>query len=476
MLPMKMKRAKATGARRRVAPAVVAALTSCALTVALAMTMTVTTAAAAELAVQPERQVTFAKDIAPILQRSCQRCHRPDSIAPMSLITYEEARPWARAIKQQTGLRQMPPWFIEREIGIQRFRDDPSLSDEEITTIAAWADSGAPRGNPADMPPAVDFPARGHWSIGEPDLIVSSPAVTMEAVTPDWWGAIGDAPTGLTEDRYVAALETLEVSDAPHSAIFHHAGFVVLTADGRFESGATHEVGRNPEIFDPEAGKPMTAGGSVSFNNVHAHANGRPTRAHLEVGFRFHPKEYTPRLVIRGVTIGSPELDVKGNTPDQMVEAFMTLPAAAKLMNFEAHMHAAGSRMCLDAVWGTVRETLTCAGFNPLWVKNYFYDTDSAPLLPKGTILHLTGWMDTTPNPTNPYLTDYRNWTGWGSRPVDNMFMNYLTVAFLTDEQLREEVETRRERVTLGEGELLGCLPCTLPDALPEAAAQAGVQ
>ena len=140
MLPMKMKRAKATGARRRVAPAVVAALTSCALTVALAMTMTVTTAAAAELAVQPERQVTFAKDIAPILQRSCQRCHRPDSIAPMSLITYEEARPWARAIKQQTGLRQMPPWFIEKEIGIQRFRDDPSLSDEEITTIAAWAD------------------------------------------------------------------------------------------------------------------------------------------------------------------------------------------------------------------------------------------------------------------------------------------------------------------------------------------------
>ena len=394
----------------------------------------------------------------------------------MSLITYEEARPWARAIKQETGLRQMPPWFIEKDIGIQKFRDDPSLSDEEIALIAAWADSGAPRGNPADMPPPLAFPNSGHWSIGEPDLIVSSPTVTMEAVTPDRWGAIGDVPTGLTEDRYMAALETLEVSDVPRSAIFHHAGFIMLTADGQYEAGSIHEVGRNAEIYDPEAGTPMTAGGSVSFNNVHVHANGRPTTARLDVGFTFHPKGYTPRLVVRGITMGSPELDVRGNTPDQMFDAFTTLPSAAKLMNFEPHMHAAASRMCLEAVWGTVRQTLTCAGFNPLWVKNYFYDADSAPLLPKGTILHLTGWMDTTPNPKNPYLTDYRNWTGWGSRPVDNMFMNYLTVAFLTDEQLREEVAKRREKVTLGEGELLGCLPCTLPDALPEAAAQAGIQ
>lgn len=463
MLPR--KRAKAKDARQRVTPAIVAALTSFALT-----------AAASELAAQPEHQVTFANDIAPILQRSCQRCHRPDTVAPMSLITYEETRPWARAIKQETGLRQMPPWFIEKEIGIQRFRDDPSLSDEEIATIAAWADSGAPRGDLADMPPPVDFPDSGHWNIGEPDLIVSSPAVTMEAVTPDWWGAIGDVPTGLTEDRYVAALETREVGNAPRSAIIHHGGFVVLTADGQYESGALHTPGRNPETYDPEAGKLMTAGGSVSFNNLHLHASGRLTTAHLEVGFKFHPKEYTPRLVLRGVTVGSPELDVKGNTPNQMAEAFTTLPAAAKLMNFEAHLHGSGSRMCLDAVWGTVRQTLTCAEFNPVWLKNYFYDTDSAPLLPKGTILHLTAWMDTTPNPKNPYLTDYRNWTGWGSRAVDNMFMNYLTVAFLTDEQLREEVAKRREKVALGEGELLGCLPCTLPVALPEAAAQAGVQ
>ena len=104
---------------------------------------------------------TFAKDVAPILQRSCQKCHRPDSLAPMSLISYEEVRPWARSIKQRTGLRNrmgvMPPWYIEKDIGIQRFKDDWSLSDAEIATLAEWADAGAPRGNLADMPTPPPF-------------------------------------------------------------------------------------------------------------------------------------------------------------------------------------------------------------------------------------------------------------------------------------------------------------------------------
>ena len=102
--------------------------------------------------------VTFSSDIAPILQRSCQECHRAGSIAPMSLLTYEEVRPWARAIKNRTGLRTkpgaMPPWYVEKNIGIQRYKNDPSLNDEEIEKIATWVDNGAPQGNPADLPPS----------------------------------------------------------------------------------------------------------------------------------------------------------------------------------------------------------------------------------------------------------------------------------------------------------------------------------
>src|SRR5215471_12960448 len=113
--------------------------------------------------------VTFSKDVAPILERSCQNCQRPASIAPMSLLTYKEARPWARSIKEKVVRRQMPPWHIDRNVGITKFKDDPSLTDKEIAMIAAWVDQGAPEGNPTDLPPARGFSDSDKWHIGQPD-------------------------------------------------------------------------------------------------------------------------------------------------------------------------------------------------------------------------------------------------------------------------------------------------------------------
>ena len=132
-------------------------------------------------------------------------------MAPMSLLTYEEVRPWASAIKRRTSSREMPPWFIERNVGIQKFKDDLSLTDAEIAKIARWVDGGAPRGNPADAPPPRQFPADADWSFGKPDLVVSSPVRTIKAVEADFQGDIGVTPTGLTEDRYVKAVEVREV-------------------------------------------------------------------------------------------------------------------------------------------------------------------------------------------------------------------------------------------------------------------------
>ena len=109
------------------------------------------------------QDVSFHKDVEPILQRSCQLCHRPNAIAPMSLVSFEDTRPWARSIKRYVEAREMPPWYIDRRIGIQEFKDDPSLTDEEIATIAAWVDAGAPRGNPADAPPPVKFLGPEDW-------------------------------------------------------------------------------------------------------------------------------------------------------------------------------------------------------------------------------------------------------------------------------------------------------------------------
>src|SRR6059058_659261 len=233
-----------------------------------------------------EPSVTFSKDIAPILQRSCQNCHRPDGVAPMALINYEDARPWARAIKQRTGIGPhagvMPPWYVEKNIGIQQFKDDPSLSDDEIAKIARWVDGGAPRGNPADMPPPRVWDDPRAWHIGTPDLIIKTKELLVKGDAPDWWGEIPSVPTGLTEDRYVAALEIKEVNDIPKDGsgrstvggryVFHHMIWSTRVGDNAEqnldpvdESGTSwpvHEVGRNADIFDPQAGRLLKAGSS----------------------------------------------------------------------------------------------------------------------------------------------------------------------------------------------------------------------
>src|SRR5947209_648141 len=161
-------------------------------------------APAAQAQSVPAAGATFAKDVAPILQRSCQRCHNDNGVAPMSLITYEQARPYARAIKQRTTARTMPPWFIEKNFGVQKFKEDISLTDAEIVTLGRWADAGAPMGNPADMPPPIKIAGPDEWVIGKPDLIVSSKAIKVNAVGPDFFGVNGMDPTpiGLRVDRY----------------------------------------------------------------------------------------------------------------------------------------------------------------------------------------------------------------------------------------------------------------------------------
>ena len=192
-------------------------------------------------------QVTYTKDIAPILQRSCEKCHRDGQIAPMALTTYAEVRPYARAIKNRTALRDrqgvMPPWHIEKNIGIQGFKNDPSLSDAEIQLIADWADNGAPRGNQADLPPPLQWVAADQWGIGEPDLIVKSTPFTMAAQAPDWWGSFDSVDMGLTEDRYVAAYELREVNDARSQASKVKTGAATTAGLGVVHHGTVTALG-----------------------------------------------------------------------------------------------------------------------------------------------------------------------------------------------------------------------------------------
>ena len=442
----------------------------------LAVMVAAVTFVAPAAAEAPEADVTYTKDIAPILQRSCQQCHRPESVAPMSLLTYEQARPWARAMKYRTDRvgkpDVMPPWYIEKDIGIQEYKGDFSLSREEIDKIATWADNGAPRGNPADLPPAIEYTDTSSWQIGAPDLVLTSPEVEIAATAPDWWGPMGEVETGLTEDRYVSAIEMREVNTSEGVPerdtigglyVIHHALMTPVGPDGVPVASAgfwpVHEVGRNPDIFHPDSGKLLKAGSKVLFPSSHIHANGRHTRAHLEIGFKFHPKGYEPERTVQIIGPATLDLDIKPMEADQKFQAFSTLMEHTKMTVFEPHMHAAGVRMCLDAIFENTIETLSCSGYNHSWVRVYTYEDHVAPLLPKGTILRITGYFDNTP--TNPNVSDPRNWSGLGHRSIDNMMINIGQAVFMDDEEFAQEVALRREQLDLAPGETVtGCPLC----------------
>jgi hypothetical protein len=451
------------------------------------------TSVAGQTAADDHTDVTFNKDIAPILQRSCQTCHRPDSVAPMSLLTYQQARPWARAMKMRTSVGPragvMPPWYVEENIGIQRYKNNPSLSDEEIAMIGAWADNGAPEGNPADLPAPIDWNVSA-WTIGEPDLITVLPDITVGATDPDWWGEIDTTPVGNTEDRYVAALEFKEVNDVDPAAqardtvggrfIYHHMiwSTQVVGEDGeqdeeRDRSTTTgwpvHEVGRNADIFDEKAGRKLSANSSVVSNSLHLHSNGRDTTGHLEIAWKFHPVGYEPEFRRVGRGLGNAlDIDIRAMEANQELHAYSVLQQHQKISTFEPHLHAPGQRMCLEAIWGMNIETLTCVGYDHNWVRTYEYEDDYAPLLPKGTIMHIVGYMDNTP--ANRNIPDPRNWQGSGNRSVANMFIDLGLGVQLTDEQFIEEMAMRREKLAIGPNDhVIGCPLCAVEDIeLPE--------
>lgn len=435
------------------------------------------------------QEITFHKDIEPILQRSCQNCHRDGGVGPMPLVTYDQVAPFAGLIEYKTGLRDragaMPPWYMEKDIGIQNYKNDPSLSDEEIAAISHWARSGTPRGNLEDAPDSLVFDDSLKWTAGQPDLVVKTNSVTKLSGTADWWGEIDRVPVGLEKDRYVKSVEVVEVNDVNNQAgtgrdtvggryIFHH--MIWSTADldengQRVEDSVTgwpvHEVGRNPDIFDPEAGRLLRAGSYIYSDSVHLHSNGKDTTGHLEIGFRFHPEDYEPKYerVLLGLGNGV-DISISGNQNNQELHAYTVLEDHTKIITFEPHLHAPGERMCLEAIWGYTVETLSCVGYDHNWVRGYAYENDATPLLPKGTILHIVGYMNNTE--TNPNVPDSRNWQGSGNRSVTNMFIDLGMRVKMDEDQFFEEMENRRRALSLRPNDhVIGCPLCGAPLVAP---------
>src|SRR5579863_10212012 len=255
-----------------------------------------------------DKPVTFSKDIAPIFQEKCQECHRPGSLAPMSLVTYEETRPWAKSIKLRVMTRQMPPWHIDKTVGVREFKNDMSLSDEQIATVVRWVDAGAPQGDPKDMPPPKRFPAGNEWKaagvLGPPDLVIKSDAYTMAAHHQDvWWRPVSEIP--LTEPRWVRAVE-MRPGTAAGRKITHHAVAYLAQddPDGFGPAGDTGlrgramlmewAVGKGYDLYRPDSGKLLLPGAQISWD-VHIHAVGEQIRDNVELGIWLYPKGQQPK-------------------------------------------------------------------------------------------------------------------------------------------------------------------------------------
>ncbi|MBM3772245.1 MAG: hypothetical protein FJW27_13385 [Acidimicrobiia bacterium] len=404
----------------------------------------------------PGAQVTFTRDVAPIFQAKCEACHRPGSIAPMALRTYEEVRPWARAIRARVESRQMPPWHIDKTIGIQKFKNDRSLSDAQIGTILAWVDQGAFKGDPKDMPSPRQWASDQGWNYAarfgqkEPDLIIRNQPWTMKAGDGNTW-VKRSVPTGVTEPRWVRAIE-VRPSTVKGRKIVHHANVDIdqVEPDGTVTVGRFMEwaVGKEGELMRPNTGKLMLPGSRVAWD-VHYASTDEDVTDSVEMGIYFYPKGQEPKYRQTLLAVGSSgsNLDIP---PNSIVasEGFFVLPKAARIESFQPHMHLRGKAQSLQAILPTGQQVMLShvAEFDFNWHNAYVYEDDVAPLLPKGTVLKVTSWHDNTAaNKGNP---DPNVWVGYGDRTVDEMNHVWVNVTYLAEADYLTEVEVRRTKVT----------------------------
>ena len=390
-----------------------------------------------------KREVTFNKDIAPIFQRACQNCHRTGSIAPMPLLTYTEARPWARSIKEKVVKRQMPPWHIDRNVGITKFKDDPSLTDAEIATISNWVDQGSPEGNAADLPPARVFTDLDKWHIGKPDIIVSMPRPYMlKAKGGDEYYDI-DVDPNFTEDMYIQAVETKPDSGFK---VVHHATTNLIEDPEDDPVGLflnEYAVGKNADVFPENSGRLIKAGSKIHFN-LHLHPYGEATPVSVSLGIKLYPKGFVPKYVALTQHMGNsvPDLDIPAG---QVVrsDGYFRLPKPALISAFQPHFHMRGKAQCMEALYPDVRtdtarpgparsEMISCVSdYQFGWSITYNYAEDVAPLLPAGTVIHVTTWHDNSDN--NKYNPNPKNWVGSGQRTIDEMGFAWVSLYYIDD-------------------------------------------
>ena len=411
--------------------------------------------------------VTFTRDILPIFQRSCQNCHRAGAGAPMSLITYEETRPWARSIQKKVVSRAMPPWHLDPTVGIKDYVGDPSLSNEEINTVVAWVKNGAKRGDPADAPPPVEFGPLDSWTFGEPDLVIENTPIELPATCEDQYpNPVVDS--GLTEDRWIKWIQFMPgdrrvVHHSMQYAVQEDPGLIdedlsrVALGSGQGAMLVEYAVGNQGDIYPDGTGRLLKAGAKIRFSG-HYHCIGEEVVDVSSIGIKFYEKGEEPhrRVISFMLTTGVPdqerlnELSIPPNTVARH-ERYFRLEKPAQIITFQPHMHYLGKAMRLEVIHLNGRiETLTHV---PNYDFNFqiSYNYANPPVFPAGSYIHITSWHDNTD--ANRYNPDPSSWIGWGARTVDEMGNGWVELAYMTEEEYQEAIRAEAPVPATGGGQ-----------------------
>jgi hypothetical protein len=413
----------------------------------------------------PTANVTFTKDVAPIIQKNCQGCHRPGEAAPFSMLTYAETRPWAGAMKEAVLQRIMPPWFADPGYG--KFSNARSLEPKDIETICAWADAGAPEGDPKDSPAPVEFTSG--WAIPKPDVVFEMPLTFHIPArgTIDYQKII--IPTGFTEDKWVQFAE----ARPDNRAHVHHIIAFVREPGSHWLEGEKPGVffvapkpkgdnvdtsalpsdflvgyapGQPPEMLAPGQAKLVKAGSDIVFE-IHYTTDGTPGTDRSKVGLVFAKQPPKERVLTLSATNGT--FVIPPGDPDHRVDAEFTVNTQVQLLSLHPHMHGRGKDFEYRLVFpnGETETLLRVPHYH--WHWQLWYTLAEPIVLPKGTKIECTAHFDNSAsNPDNP---DPTKEVRWGDQSWDEMMVGFFNLAFDVNMPVRDLFPAKNSE-TLGAG------------------------
>ena len=415
---------------------------------------------------QDNAEVTYAADVATIIQENCQVCHREGGIGPMNLVTYEDARRYSRRIGDKVANRQMPPYYYDNNVGIQDLKEDWRLSQDDINTVVAWVDQGAPMGNPDDMPPPADLHSTDEWSLaaqfGPPDILAPSTPIDVPAAGLDLWHRPIVEMQGVPmEDRCIKALQVKPRGDA--MTVVHHANstFQILQDDGSFQGtgdrATEYAMGKLGEIIPDGVCRPLPANSHIRWD-IHMYPGGLGMTAAnaivegnvVDLGIWLHPAdyeyEYKQDLVSYNFMEGQRDLLLPPNT-GFMTQGMRSFDHPVRIDSFQPHGHLRMRSASLEIFYPTTGRTEIVgmvSNWSATWHQSHIFGDDSAPLVPTGAVLIMKQWFDNTAN--NPNNPDPDQWVDYGQRTADEMSHFWIAVTHLDEEGYEELVEDREEK------------------------------